>query len=229
MKTLRILVVGSAALVVVFLAGSDQGALGIPNPAAVYCHELGYGYQIVDTPEGQHGICIFPDGSSCSGWRFYECKCGGEWSYCAIHGYDWITKTDGHNPYSPDYCVCVLDGEEIGSVTDLFPAWWDDDDSDGFSNRFERDLGTDPADDCADTSDANDETGAGVSPWPPDFNDNGFIDIGDLVALRNHWVPLGETYAARFDLNANGLCDIADLVILRTYWPGTGNDTCTVG
>jgi len=68
-----------------------------------------------------------------------------------------------------------------------------------------------------------------LSPWPPDFNDNGETDIGDLVGLKNHWVPLGNPYGVRYDLNANGECDIGDLVILKYYWVGGGHDTCTVG
>jgi putative hemolysin len=139
MKTLRIVLAASAALVVVLLAGSNQAAHGIPNPAAVYCSLLGYGYEIVDTPEGQYGICMLPDGSSCDEWRFFECKCGGEWSYCAIHGYDWIAITGG-GVYSPDYCACVLDGEEIGPVSELIGFWWEED-SDGDGKR-------DPYDNC---------------------------------------------------------------------------------
>jgi hypothetical protein len=129
------------------------------------------------------------------------------------------------------------DGDGMGNVCDPCPADPDcDDDSKGLgpSGGFFRDgveafMGTDPADPCADTTTANDETGAGESPWPPDFNDNGLVDIGDLVGLRYHWVPLGEPYGVRYDLNANGLCDIGDLVALSYYWVGTGYDTCTVG
>jgi hypothetical protein len=130
----------------------------------------------------------------------------------------------------------------LGTQPPPYATWGgdacDDSDSDSksqgagagfFRDSVELFIGTDPADACADTSAANDETGAGVSPWPPDFNDNGLLDIGDLVALRNHWVPLGEQYGVRYDLNANGLCDIGDLVVLRTYWSGSGHDTCTVG
>lgn len=106
--------------------GSDGPALrcsgngiGMADPATLYCEELGYAYEIVDTPEGQHGVCVFPDGSSCDEWRFLEGKCGESYSYCARQGYGLITKTDGNNPFSREYSVCVHDGEEIGSVTEL--------------------------------------------------------------------------------------------------------------
>ena len=94
-------------------------APGTADPAAVYCHELGYEYKIVDTDEGWHGICGFPDGSRCDAWRFLEGKCGQSHSYCARRGYDLLTKTDGRNPFSRAYSVCVHDKEEIGPVTEL--------------------------------------------------------------------------------------------------------------
>jgi len=96
-----------------------EGALGMANPAAVYCRELGYEYEVVDTAGGQDGICVLPDGSSCADWSFLEGKCGGSYSYCARQGYDLITKTDGRNAFSREYGVCVRGQEEIGAVTEL--------------------------------------------------------------------------------------------------------------
>lgn len=50
---------------------------GMPNPASVYCHALGYKYQIVINDKGnQCGICILPDGIRCLGRDFYRGKCG---------------------------------------------------------------------------------------------------------------------------------------------------------
>ena len=97
----------------------NGNAPGMANPAAVYCRELGYEYEIVDTDEGQSGACIFPDGSQCNEWSFLQGKCGQNRSYCARHGYDLVTKSDGRNPLSADYSVCVRDGQEVGSVTEL--------------------------------------------------------------------------------------------------------------
>ena len=93
--------------------------IGMANPAAVYCHELGYDYKIVETDRGQEGICILPD-KECDGWRFLEGKCGQEYSYCARQGYDLIIKTDGMNPFTREYAVCVRNRKEIGSATELF-------------------------------------------------------------------------------------------------------------
>jgi len=100
-------------------AACDGNAPGMANPAAVYCRELGYEYEIVDAARGQYGVCVLPDNSRCAGWSFLEGKCGGSYSYCARQGYDLITKSDGRNPFSREYSVCVHDQEEIGAATDL--------------------------------------------------------------------------------------------------------------
>jgi len=96
--------------------------LGLPNPAGSYCGELGYQLEAVEREDGgQRSICVFPDGSTCDVWRFFEGKCGRRYSYCAKNGYSQITKTDGKNPFSPHYAVCVdrQTKAEVGSVTDL--------------------------------------------------------------------------------------------------------------
>jgi C1A family cysteine protease/putative hemolysin len=99
--------------------GCDGDDPGMANPAAVYCHELGYEYKTVDAQGGQHGTCVFPDGSECEEWAFLEGACGQSYSYCARHGYDVVTKTDGKNPISSEYGVCVQGQQEVGPVTGL--------------------------------------------------------------------------------------------------------------
>jgi hypothetical protein len=162
-----------------------------------------------------------------------DCEGGAGWGpYPAYH-----THQDADSPYStPNLNLPVNDDIDVWNVFNYIHKWTYpllDTDGDGFTDAAENFMGTDPADDCADNSTPNNERGPAygepLSPWPPDFNDNGYTDIGDLVALANHWVPLGNPYGARYDLNANGVCDIGDLVTLATYWPGTGHDTCTVG
>jgi putative hemolysin len=96
-----------------------EGALGMANPAAVYCRELGYEYEIVDTAGGQDGICVLPNGGRCADWSFLEGRCGGSYSYCARQGYGSTTRTDGRNAFSRAYSVCVHDQEEIGAATEL--------------------------------------------------------------------------------------------------------------
>ena len=50
-----------------------------------------------------------------------------------------------------------------------------DNDCDGFSNSLENHVGTDHKDDC------------GPNAWPPDFNDDTFVDIFD-IATMTPWV-----------------------------------------
>jgi hypothetical protein len=151
---------------------------------------------------------------------------------CAGTGY--LPPKTGDNDNCSDVANPSQGDFEPDGIGDECDESDDDSKSQGPGVGFFRDsvelfVGTDPLDDCADTPTPNDETGVGVSPWPPDFNDNGFTDIGDLVALADHWTYLGNPYGIRHDLNANGMCDIGDLVALATYWVGTGYDTCTVG
>lgn len=98
----------------------EGGSIGMANPAAVYCIEMGYEYKVIDDPSGQRGICIFPDGSQCNAWDFLKGKCGEKYSYCALNGYDMETRTDGQNPFSKEYAVCISqEGDLVGSVTGL--------------------------------------------------------------------------------------------------------------
>ena len=82
-------------------------AFALPNPAAVYCKQMSYEYRIVKTPQGESGECIFPNGQSCQEWEFLKGKCGQQYSYCIKNGYYIKTVSDGKNPYSYDYAVCV--------------------------------------------------------------------------------------------------------------------------
>jgi len=82
--------------------------VGVPDPAAVYCTQLGYQYDIREDEEGnQYGVCIFPDGSECDAWDFFEGKCGKEYSYCAKKGYDIETERVNQGSYYTECAVCV--------------------------------------------------------------------------------------------------------------------------
>ena len=50
---------------------------GLANPASVYCEKQGGTVNISDSPEGQVGYCVFPDGSSCEEWAYYRGECAG--------------------------------------------------------------------------------------------------------------------------------------------------------
>ncbi|MCS7130397.1 MAG: DUF333 domain-containing protein [Archaeoglobaceae archaeon] len=57
----------------------DKTELGVSNPAAVYCLEMGYRYKVENTPQGQVGICVFPDQTECDEWAFFRGECGQKW------------------------------------------------------------------------------------------------------------------------------------------------------
>lgn len=108
----------ASVIIVFFFAGYVEA--GMPNPADVYCIKLGYQAKtITEEDGGQYSICVFPDGNTCDAWMFLEGTCGKEYSYCAKNGYDQIVKTDGKNPFSRTYAVCVSGSVEMGNPLDL--------------------------------------------------------------------------------------------------------------
>jgi len=100
--------------------GEGEVLMGIANPAAVYAEEMGYERRIERTPAGEYGIVIFPDGTECEEWDFYRGECGRRWSYCARQGWATETASEGEDPFSPVYSICVGgEGRALGSVTEL--------------------------------------------------------------------------------------------------------------
>lgn len=99
---------------------SNETEIGIANPAAIYCEELGYQYKIRTCNEGgQKGICVFPDKSECGAWNFFTGKCGQKYSYCRKHGYEIETVRDGKSPFSQECAVCVLPNRTKTPVAEL--------------------------------------------------------------------------------------------------------------
>lgn len=62
------------------LVFSIPHASAVANPAAVYCIESGYSYEIESNDQGEYGICIFPDESECMEWDFFNGSCGEEFA-----------------------------------------------------------------------------------------------------------------------------------------------------
>jgi putative hemolysin len=51
-------------------------ASALANPAAVFCREKNYQYEIRKNPDGsEYGVCIFPNGWECEEWAFYRGTC----------------------------------------------------------------------------------------------------------------------------------------------------------
>jgi len=88
---------------------------GVPNPASVYCKELGYKNEIrTDSSGGQYEVCVFPDGSECRAWDFLRGKCGQKFSLCEKKGGKIKTEVKDMGSWRMEYAVCVFpDGSEI--------------------------------------------------------------------------------------------------------------------
>ncbi|WP_395026234.1 DUF333 domain-containing protein [Comamonas odontotermitis] len=61
------------ALVVSACAQTEQQPrIGMSNPASAHCAKMGGTLQIKDTPRGQVGICVLPDGSQVEEWELFR-------------------------------------------------------------------------------------------------------------------------------------------------------------
>lgn len=52
-----------------------KGKLDMSNPASQHCKKNGGTVTMVNTPQGQIGVCIWRDGSRCEEWAFYRKQC----------------------------------------------------------------------------------------------------------------------------------------------------------
>ena len=137
--------------------------VGMMNPAAVYCAELGYEYKTVQTEQGERGICVIPEtGEEFDAWDFLEGKVGQKYSYCSTIDCDTITVSNGKNSFSADYAICIprhisatehsnASFDESMSVTNLLKL-----EEKVFTNSF---LNIEPDTEFCDNQNA-----------PPDFN-----------------------------------------------------------
>ena len=84
-----------------------------------------------------------------------------------------------------------------------------DADCDGYSTGNEGTIGTDPTDDCANTSAQNDEAD---DRWPSDFDDNQVINILDVgEVLPPYFGTTVPPTSPRRDLVVNGAINILDV------------------
>ena len=97
---------GSALVLGLFLILLVVNVSALSNPAAGYCKSLGYDYKIEKTADGEYGVCIIK-GKAYDEWDFYSGKVAQNYNYCGKKGYLTIIKTDGKNPFSKEYAVCV--------------------------------------------------------------------------------------------------------------------------
>jgi hypothetical protein len=122
----------------------------------------------------------------------------------------------GDPDYDPRYDLNgdgFIDITDYGAVNGRFGQHCTrrDTDGDGFFDSAERSMGTDPARACPQTGATDDEP---VDAWPPDFNDDRYVDGTDLtrMAAQRFGANRGDPdYDPRYDLDANGFIDISDI------------------
>lgn len=92
--------------------------IGMRNPAAVYCEEMGYEYKVVKTKDGERGICVLPNGNEVDAWAFYRGECGKNFSYCAKKGWSVapVTKRDS---FATNCTTCLLPDGSSKTVSEL--------------------------------------------------------------------------------------------------------------
>jgi uncharacterized protein YkwD len=94
------------------------------------------------------------------------------------------------------------------SPTPVVPTCNLDSDCDGYLDAAEMRMGTDKNVACVATTTVMDED---PQPWPPDFDDNGVVNISDVLSFKG---ILGY-YDARHDINGNDFIEMADVLSLK--------------
>jgi len=70
-------------VVLLLVVSAYPFTIGMADPSAVYCGEMGYDYEIRDNELGQYGACInSPVGLECDSWDFYNGDCELDSSLC---------------------------------------------------------------------------------------------------------------------------------------------------
>ena len=57
---------------IAMLAIGPERALGLANPASVFCVQSGGKSEIRNGARGQYGVCIFPDGRVVEEWAYFR-------------------------------------------------------------------------------------------------------------------------------------------------------------
>jgi hypothetical protein len=94
------------------------------------------------------------------------------------------------------------DGDSFGTMMDGLPIYGD---------QREQMLGTDPNLACAATPIGNDEP---TDPYPPDTDDDGFVDITDVSAITGRFGEAQTPANIRYELNLDGFIDITDVSLI---------------
>ena len=118
----KIIIIVVVTFLLTPLFSSSATAMGVRNPAAAYCVDLGYEYEIKKTPAGEYGVCKFPDGSEAEEWKFFAGQEKREYNFCTRSGYGTKTVSDERCISMSKCALCVLkDGteKEVASLMKL--------------------------------------------------------------------------------------------------------------
>ncbi|MES0362248.1 MAG: DUF333 domain-containing protein [Anaerolineales bacterium] len=88
------------------LEESDENVVAMANPSAVYCEGLGYSMENVVRNGGEDADCVFTDGSRCAQWDFLSGRCGQEFTYCKMQGFNLEQGTNIGICRYPDGSYC---------------------------------------------------------------------------------------------------------------------------
>ncbi|MGM5483063.1 MAG: putative hemolysin [Nanobdellota archaeon] len=75
MKIIKILFVLTLLVFTGCAQKVDEKQTGIANPASEYCIEQGGSLNIIDTPNGQKGMCTLSSGQICEEWSYFRGEC----------------------------------------------------------------------------------------------------------------------------------------------------------
>lgn len=89
----------------------ERGSLGPAHPSYEYCTNRGGKIQYAKDASAD-GLCIFPDGTSCPVYRFWNAECGQAHSYCEEHGGKIARKERDMGGWTAIVAVCTLNGKE---------------------------------------------------------------------------------------------------------------------
>ncbi len=148
-----------------------------------------------------------------------------------------LVKTDATSPYDYDWDTRQYPEGAAPTVSARAVDWAGmsstaaatvtvtnvDTDGDSFLDGYERYMGTNPNSACPATTTGDDEP---VDAWPPDFNDDTFVDITDISMIASHRLGArrGDSdYDPRYDLSADGFFDITDVSAAASH----NGDSCS--
>lgn len=75
MKLLNIMTIIIVGIIAFGCSTENADNAQLANPASSHCIEKDGSLEIVDTDDGQIGICTLSDGTRCEEWAFYRGEC----------------------------------------------------------------------------------------------------------------------------------------------------------